>query len=228
MFLKELDFTLCNSVMNRDDDLERAIPTWLVLPFRHCIILDWSSHNDVWETHKHLMDERFTVIRVDGETKYESSIVHNFCIGFVNTEWVFRIDSDIMTMPQLSDMKILPSSFYTGNVKYNWGLAGTCLFRKEWFDITGGYDENMTGYGYEDIMFYRRMQENLGARRQYFPNVLIHQDHNDEKRGKYRGLSDKEVHTSKYKNGRFKHTDWGINNTKYKPKKYTVYGRKLV
>lgn len=221
--MKKLDFTLCNSVMNRDDDLERAIPTWLKLPFRHCIIVDWSSTNPVWESFKHLMDERFTVIRVDNETVYPASIVHNLSIKYVQTEWVFRVDSDVIA----NDLCIFdahPHCFYTGDVTNNWGLAGTCLFRKEIFDKTGGYDENMRGYGYEDITFYRRMQH-FGITKKNLPKYsLTHLDHDDEKRSKYRGIDS--ISESRYKMSCFRFDNWCADDVRCEPT-FSINGRNL-
>lgn len=222
-----MDFTICNSTKNRNEKLEKVIPLWRELPFSRCIIVDWNSDKPVWETLNHMMDERFTVVRVENQPYYWSPIIHNFCVGFADTEWIFRLDSDVFTLPMtMKAADFEDNKFYVGGRPRNGrGTEGTTLFKKKWWTVTGGYDERQTGYGYEDIHFYERM-ERTGVEKELFPQQsMIHIHHSDDERKQYRDVSS--IDRSSEIQGAFNVDDWDASCDKYKLNVYTVHGNML-
>ena len=228
MKLRDMDFTLCNSTKNRNDNLKKVIPLWKELPFSRCIIVDWNSDEPVWETLNHLMDERFTVVRVEYQPYYWSPIIHNFSIGLADTEWIMRTDSDIFFLPRtINGTNFKGNHFYIGGRPDNGrGTEGTVLLKREWWAQTGGYDERQTGYGYEDVHFYKRMDNLWGVEQNKFPRQsLIHIRHEDDVRLEHRDVSD--IYRSSEIQGNFNYNDWNQSCDKYKLDVYTVHGKML-
>jgi hypothetical protein len=225
--LRDVGFTLCNSSKNRNENLEKVIPLWRMLPFSHCVIVDWNSKEPVWENLSHLMDDRFTVIRVEDQHYYWSSIIHNICIGFADTEWVLRIDSDVFGLPRtINEFEFSEDMFCVGGRPRNGsGTDGTVLFKKEWWERTGGYDERQTGYGYEDVHFYQRM-EDLGVQKTPFCNqCLIHMHHSDSDRVEYRDINS--IIISSQAQGNLDYKEWNRYSKKFPFNVYKVHGKVL-
>lgn len=228
MQLRDMDFTLCNSTKNRNENLAKVIPLWKELPFSRCIIVDWDSTEPVWETLNHLMDERFTVVRVENQPYYWSSIIHNFSIGLADTPWIFRIDSDVFQLPRtMNKFDIKLDRFYVGGRPQNGnGTDGTVWFKKDWWEKTGGYDERQTGYGYEDVHFYKRMSDLRNVNQDLFPpQSLIHMRHDDKDRLEHRDI--RGIQRSSAIQGNFDYMDWGGACKKYNVEVYTVHGKVL-
>jgi hypothetical protein len=174
------------------------------------------------------MDDRFTVIRVEHQPFYWSSIIHNICIGFADTEWVLRTDSDIFFLPRtMNEAEFEGNHFYYGGKPSNGnGTDGTVLFKKDWWIQTGGYDERQTGYGFEDVHFYKRMNDLVGVDQNLFPQQsLIHMWHDDDVRVEHRDISN--IYRSSYNQGNFDYMDWNPTCDKYNVNVYKVHGKML-
>lgn len=223
-----MEFTICNSTKNRNENLKKVIPLWKRLPFSRCIIVDWNSDEPVWESLNHLMDDRFTVVRVEHQPYYWSSIIHNISINLADTEWILRTDSDVFFLPQtINEDEFKDSSFYIGGRPSNGrGTEGTVLFKKKWWTQSGGYDERQTGYGYEDIHFYRRLEDVRGVTKENFSRqALIHMHHDNSVRLEHRDISC--IDRSATIQGAFDYTKWNQSCDKYRLDVYTVHGKML-
>ena len=62
--------SIVSCCMNRNENLRKALMTWLQLDVDEIVIVDWSSKEPVEETIKDLMDHRVKIIRVEGESKW--------------------------------------------------------------------------------------------------------------------------------------------------------------
>lgn len=224
--MRDLDFSLCSSVMNRNDHLRMVIPTWKELPFKRCIIIDWSSDIPVYEGLHDLLDDRFTIIRVDGQKYYYSSVVHNFSISFVETEWTFRVDSDIFfDYHKLLNMRVEDNCFYVGGLINPLGTEGTVLAKTQWFEDTGGYDERQIHYGGEDLHCFERIK-GLGCSIKRFPrSSLCHINHSDNLRTIHRDMDNLE--SSMKKQCELDYREWGSHSQKHNIPVYEVFTKSM-
>jgi hypothetical protein len=229
MKLGDTDFTLCTSVKNRNENLEKVIPIWKELPFSHCIIVDWNSDYPVWDAVGHLMDDRFSVVRFEYFPHYWSSIIHNISMRMASTEWILRTDADIFFLHhKLLESEFDPSAFYVGGRPENGrGTEGTVLCKKAWYTVTGGYDERQTGYGWEDVHFYWRMERLADVEQRYFPkHSLVHIAHDDEVRTEYRDIAS--IESSSEAQGMLDWRDWSAASEKFRAEVYKVHGKKII
>lgn len=221
--MKNINLTLCTSIKNRTNFIKTCIPTWTNLPFTKCIILDWDSDIPVYEEIGHLLDERFIVVRVENQKYYLSSMCHNFAMSFVDTKWVLRIDSDIiLNFPKLSKMIVNDDNFYIGGKTNSKGTEGTILVQKEWFDLSGGYDERQCHYGWEDLHLYSRIKETMNVDIERFPNQsLIHINHDDKVRLEFRDITN--IQNSSDKQGEYPFMSWDKDSPKRDFPSYKLY-----
>lgn len=223
--MKNIDLSLCTSIKNRTNFLKTCIPTWKKLSFTKCIILDWDSDIPVHEEIGHMLDDRFLIVRVENQEFYLSSMCHNFAMNFVDTEWVLRIDSDIIVnYPKLSKMIVDDDCFYIGGKCNGHGTEGTILVKKKWFDCSGGYDERQCHYGWEDIHLYSRIKETVNIDVKRFPEQsLIHIKHDDRLRLEHRNISD--IQVSSDEQGSYGFMSWGMDSKKQSFPEYKLYGK---
>ena len=179
--------SICTSCMDRNDMLIQTIPSWLKIPVKEIIIVDWSSKKPVIETleENNIYDNRITIARVNDKKYYEHSLARNLKVFLCKTEWVLSVDSDV---------KIFESFFeeiykLTGKKLYclpfdsiNNSCFGTTLFRKIDYTNVGGCNTKMKGWGYEDMDLNQRLVESGCVHIKLNPNNLYHIPHDDSRR----------------------------------------------
>lgn len=224
MKISDIDLSLCTSIKNRTNFIRTCLPTWKKLQFKQCIILDWGSDVPVYDEIGFLLDERFIVVRVENQPFYLSSLCHNFAMSFVDTKWALRIDSDIIVnYPKLSEMNVEDDAFYIGGDCNGKGTEGTILVQKQWFDMSGGYDERQCHYGWEDLHLYSRIRETMGV--DGFPRFprhsLIHIKHDDKVRLEFRDITN--IEDSSDDQGKYHFMSWDKYSEKQVFPKYTIH-----
>lgn len=178
-----LDVSLCVSCMDRNHNLEIALQTWLLLPVKEILIVDWSCKKPLDYLLK--KDHRIKVIRVNGQKYYHHSAANNLKIKYARNTYILATDADVMINDLFFESHELKENiFYKGHGHTTIGTFGVFLGRKKEFDAIGGFNEKLCyGWGYEDEDMYNRL-ENIDSitirmiERQY----LIHIPHSNELR----------------------------------------------
>lgn len=152
-----LDVSLCSSCMNRNENLEIALDTWIRLPVREIIIVDWSCEKPLKKLIER--DERIIVVRVDGKKYYHHSAANNLKLKYATSNWFFAVDADILVNERFFQKHILEENFfYRGYGNTLRGIFGAFLGHRKWIDQIGGYNEKMCyGWGFEDDDLYYRL-----------------------------------------------------------------------
>jgi predicted glycosyltransferase involved in capsule biosynthesis len=180
--------TLATSCMNRNEFLLESLKSWIKLPFKKIIVVDWSSKVPVKETiSEYLNDKRILVYRVERKAFYEHAGARNLKVALCDRGWILSIDCDIKVSADFSrhlyfnesetSAYYMSSPFVTDR-----GVFGTSIFHKSLYDTAGGCDENMHGWGYEDVDLYQKFNK-LGAKcRDLISHTILHQSHGDDLR----------------------------------------------
>jgi hypothetical protein len=186
----ERGVSIVTSCRNRNENLLRALPSWLACPeVSEVIIIDWSSTVPVADDldRSQVTDARVRVIRVDDEPRWILS--HPFNLGFAHARFdkVLKADADIVidaTFFRRNTLK--PNQFIAGNWRTaSEGQAHVNGFFFTWRDKLlgiGGFNEYITTYGWDDDELYARLGE-AGLRRiDVSGETILHLDHDDEAR----------------------------------------------
>ncbi len=157
-----LNVSIVTRVKNRKGHLLEALPTWLKLPVAEIVIVDWgSSDADLRQYIDFLGDDRVVLVsRSEGE--FQRSKAWNVGINQASAEWVFLLDCDVKVAgPVFADpMFGVPNygNFYRPYTdRYLPNLFGCAVVLKEHWQVVGGFNEDLVGWGWEDVNFYRRL-----------------------------------------------------------------------
>jgi predicted glycosyltransferase involved in capsule biosynthesis len=161
-------------VMNRTGILVQSVPSWLDNDIvDEIIIVDWSSSTPIYEdpTTQHIIsNDKVRVIRVNNE-KFFLTPSLSINLGVVRSSYnnILKLDIDYKLINNdflIKIKKMLPilkTSFFVTDYDYcknnpeNICLTGFTFFNKLHFFSVNGYNENLNGWGYEDLDFYDRM-----------------------------------------------------------------------
>ena len=138
--------TVC---MNRVRHLQRSAPLVSAWPYHQAhIIVDWSS--DIPVKREDLPDDsRIQLVRVDGESSWNPSLAYNFSISLVKTRLVIRMDADCWPCLDFNPYTLLSeNSVWVGSGGE--GRYGQFLMPLNIFWLVGGFNEYMSGWGFED------------------------------------------------------------------------------
>jgi hypothetical protein len=149
-------FTACK---DRNENLYVAIESWINCEsIDEIIVLDWSS-NDVVEYNHH----KVKVYRVEGENNWCLSEAFNLAARLTTRNEICKLDCDYVIDKDFFVNKALVNKrFYRGdeeladndNDRY---INGFLYLRREDFFSVGGYNENITTYGYDDTDIHERL-----------------------------------------------------------------------
>ncbi|HEY9134805.1 MAG TPA: glycosyltransferase, partial [Pseudomonadales bacterium] len=184
--------SIVSCCMNRNDNLKKALATWIKLPVDEIVIVDWSSSEPVSETITDFNDERIKIIRVDNEPRWILTYGFNVGLRFARYSKVFKFDADIqVTSDFLEKNNFLQGEFIRGS----WKLASDSgndeqkfvngsfgAFKKDLLEV-GYYNEFIRTYGYDDSDIYKRLTENAGLSQRFIDtDSILHLDQKEELR----------------------------------------------
>jgi hypothetical protein len=169
--------------MGRLLHLQRTVRSVLAQPDSEYILVDWScpEHSGDWVA-KRFPEAR--VLRVPGKDRFHVSAARNLGAQAARSEWLAFLDVDmILRRGFLADARRLmrPGAFLVFP-KTTPGYAGMLICRTSDFRMAGGYDEEMTDYGNEDMDLRERLSW-LGLWQLYLSQSLArHIRHGDPQR----------------------------------------------
>lgn len=176
--------------MNRNENLLKAVPTWLALPaVSEVLIVDWNSTQPVTEAlaQAGLDDPRIRVVRVEDEPRWVLSFAFNLGFRMARGEIIVKADADITLKPDFFARNPLPRGCFVAG---NWREAAPdqahingffCLRRADLLAIKG-FNEYITTYGWDDDDIYARMVDSGLKRLGVDTDSLYHIPHDDAAR----------------------------------------------
>lgn len=214
------NISLCTASMNRENLLEEALQTWIKLPFKEIIIVDWSSTVSLNALVSKYQNGKIFLLRVNGKEKYNQSKASNLKVRFSTSEYVLSIDSDIKLSEDFLETHVPKYGFFFSGTN-NRSTTGTCMFSRDIFNITNGYNELMEGWGYHDTDFYNRLKLNNQKHIVIDKNKIKHIDHDNISRTENYNI--KNITFSNAVNTRVsKKTPWDISY-KMEPQEVIIY-----
>jgi len=203
------------SCMNRTQNLLESIASWVDSHkyIDDIIVVDWSSSIPVFDNKiikKYLLDQKIKLLRVEDQKFYSIAKANNFAFSNAKNNIVLKIDADykLINSSWLDNIFLYKNKliFDADNKKYfihgHWSfsesLTGFLLINKEDFLF---YNENMTGWGYEDTDLYNRVSSS-GVFPIIFFNIkdyIKHLDHTEDDRVcNYENKNKKESHNKNF------------------------------
>jgi hypothetical protein len=178
-------FTAC---MDRNVNLELALPSWLATNPEEIVIVDWGSKIPVVDTiQKYNGDGKIKVITVPNVSSWVLTRSFNLAARFTQYSNLLKVDCDTMLEPDFFSYHNLAGNvFFAGdwrqardaNEKYTNGIV--YMERKDFFAI-GGYNEKITTYGWDDCDLYDKLSKFL-KRIMFNLDCIKHIEHSNNER----------------------------------------------
>ena len=161
--------SIISACMDRNDHLEKALPTWLAANPSEIIIIDWGSKIPIKPIiDKHNKDNKITLITIKNVNKWVLTRSFNLAAKFSRYENILKLDcdslldKDFFLYHNLRDKN--RNVYFTGswkkarndNEKHTNGIV---YMKREDFFRVGGYNEFITTYGYDDCDLYNRLEK---------------------------------------------------------------------
>ena len=147
---------------NRVEYLRDSLPSWLACPqLQRIIVVDFNSTTPVIDDLGDLSSERVTVVRVEDESLWRQGRAQNIGLGLAEADLVLKTDADVATVdirPYVERMADDPGIFFKGFSKLGTS-SGLCLAPRRRMKAAGGYHDHMSGWGGDDVDFYRRLKK---------------------------------------------------------------------
>ena len=190
--------TIVTCCMNRNDNLKKALKSWLALTEVHeIIIVDWSSQISVKKTIPH--HEKIKIVEVANQKEWILSRAFNLGVCFVSTDKMLKLDADIILAENfLKKHKLVKNMFYHGTWKTAKSfdqihLHGQLYCFTDDFWNVNGYNEEITSYGWDDDDLYKRLAE-IGTRELYFnSSKMFHLHTSNKKRVESQSMFDNKI-----------------------------------
>lgn len=175
---------------NRNENLLRALPSWLALAeITEIVIVDWCSDDLVAGSLRAagISDSRIKVVRVDHEPRWILSYAFNVGFRMARHDRILKVDADIVLAPGFFAANPLePGCFVAGN----WRTAaagqayvnGFFLIHRADLMSVKGFNEYITTYGWDDDDLYDRLTAAGFIRKDVAPGTVHHLDHDDDAR----------------------------------------------
>jgi len=176
--------------MNRNENLVRALRSWLALRMvDEVVILDWSSARPVEDsiTAAGLTDDRVTVARIDNERRWILTVAFNAAFRLSRFSRILKLDADLMVEPHFFERNRLRwGTFVAGD----WRKAragqeyinGIVYVHRDDLFAVNGFNEFIKSYGWDDSDLYSRLDARRLRRLSVDPATVRHLDHTDAER----------------------------------------------
>ena len=187
---RESGVSLVTCCMNRNDNIVKALPSWVENDLiNEILIVDWSSEQPV---RKYIDELGFTsskirVIRINNEPRWILSYAFNLGFRLARYNTILKTDADIIIHSNFFSENILgESEFIAGD----WRIAekgqehinGFFYLKYDLLTKVKGFNEYITTYGWDDDDIYNRLVECGGVRKAVNTETIYHIPHDDSSR----------------------------------------------
>jgi hypothetical protein len=182
--------SLVTCCKNRNENLIRALPSWLAVPgISEIVIVDWSSDMPVAVSLRDagLVDPRIVIARVEDEPRWILSYAFNLGFRVARHATILKVDADIVLRPDFTaDNPPQPGRFRAGNWRNAANgqeyINGVLQVARSDLMAVQGFNEFITTYGWDDDDLYERLMAQGLARTDITPASVHHLDHDDAAR----------------------------------------------
>lgn len=129
------------------------------IPFEYHV-LDFNCHDDTGAWVTTLADPALRVFKNTDEPYWWATVAQNTIVAQAETDWVALLMGDNVLQPAFGDFLrggLEPGCFYTYTSGQDPDTWGTMVFQKSAFDRINGYDEEIQGWGNDDVNLLRRL-----------------------------------------------------------------------
>lgn len=148
--------TIVTCCKDRYSLLVDGLKNWLQTKVKAIVVVDWSSADPIKYD-----DERVKIIRIEGQ-EWVQPKAFNLGALLVTSPVMCKLDTDYRINSDFLDEPLMPGTFWRGdwtiarnrNERHLNGFARFWMF--DFFKVNG-YNERLTGYGYDDTDFYKRL-----------------------------------------------------------------------
>lgn len=153
--------------MNRNENLEKSLKSWLAVPdVDEIIIVDWGSKVPVWQLIPKVTNgKKIKLISTPSENKWILSRAFNLAASFVTKSNMLKLDADIiLSQDFFKNYKLTGQNFFHGtwrtakNINEE-SLNGQLYCKTNDFWAVNGYHEGITTYGWDDDDLYGRLKQ---------------------------------------------------------------------
>lgn len=181
--------SLVTACRDRNDNLAKALPSWLALDLAEIVVVDWTSTIPVARTLEAMSihDPRIRILRIEGEKRWILSYAFNAGFRLARHEMILKADADIALAPDFLEQNPLA----TGEVVVgNWSRArpeqkyvnGFFFVNRVDLARVNGFNEYITTYGWDDDDLYDRLRDAGVTRVDVAEGTVQHLDHDDTAR----------------------------------------------
>ncbi len=134
------------------------------------------------------------VAAVDHQPEFNAAMAHNIGARNSTGDMILFLDCDVVLNAAfakfLDETEFSDDEFFTCGLSVQ-DLTGACLVARRRFERIGGYDEVITGWGYEDVDLYRRLEARGLQQRAFPPDLMTAIPHSDAMRLEFTGKGNK-------------------------------------
>ena len=179
-------FSIVTPNRDRLEHLKQAIQTWQDKKLvAEIVVVDYGSTPPV--QHRDFQSaEKIKIIRVEGTADWRIGHAINIGFDFASNRLVMKLDADVLiNRDEWLNGLDLEKSFFHGH----WDTTvpnGEVVVSKDHWRAVGGYNEFLSGWGFDDRDFYFRLKSK-GLREGYIPPTFLRAiPHSNELRGRYK------------------------------------------
>jgi hypothetical protein len=175
--------------MNRNDNLNNALDSWIDAKPNEIILVDWNSKISI----KPIVEERknkaklsgveLKLITIKNTNKWVLSKSFNLAARFCKYSNILKLDADNIIKPDFFYYHNLENNiFFAGDWRAarnrnEFHLNGVIYLTKKDFSLVNGYNEYITTYGYDDCDLYSRLEKRGISRQLINLDKIEHIEH---------------------------------------------------
>jgi glycosyltransferase involved in cell wall biosynthesis len=171
--------------------LQQTLPLWVSQAPDQIVVVDYGCPQGTGDWVESTYPD-VTVVRVTDDASFHISRARNLGAAQVTADWICFIDADVRTRPgwvAWMRARARDGAFYQyrrlrrrADETIRWDALGTVVCPRQAYQLAGGYDETIAGWGCEDRDFYHRLHL-VGFAPRYYPNELVDPiEHGDTER----------------------------------------------
>ena len=134
------------------------------------------------------------IAAVDAQPDFNPAMARNIGARNSTGDMILFLDCDVVLskgfVEFLDETELSDDAFFTCGLSVQ-DLTGACLVSRRRFERIGGYDETFTGWGYEDVDLYRRLEARDLQQLNFPTGLMTALPHSDAMRLEFMGKGNK-------------------------------------